>query len=67
MEKLQQGEVVAVGPGSLNVRTGQRFPVGVKPGDKVLLPDFGGTTFKVDQTQYSIFHEHDLLCVLHDT
>jgi len=93
MEKLSQGVVIAVGPGSRNPcatfpraplhshkkrlphspggcdvcsTTGERFPVGLKPGDKVLLPEFGGVSFKIDNDKYSIFNEADILCVLHD-
>ncbi|KAE8037317.1 hypothetical protein FH972_009913 [Carpinus fangiana] len=44
--KLQSGKVVAVGPGARD-RDGKLIPVGVKEGETVLLPDFGGTEVKL--------------------
>jgi hypothetical protein len=44
--QLQSGKVVAVGPGARD-RDGKLIPVGVKEGETVLLPDFGGTEVKL--------------------
>ncbi|KAM7505223.1 hypothetical protein LguiB_004127 [Lonicera macranthoides] len=44
--KLNSGKVVAVGPG-YHDREGRLIPVGVKEGDTVLLPEYGGTEVKL--------------------
>lgn len=67
-EKLPQGVVVAVGPGARNPAspTAARVAPALKPGDKVLLPDFGGVQFKAGPEKYALFSESDILCVLAD-
>ena len=66
-DKLPQGEVIAVGPGHLSSYTGVRTPLQIKVGDKVILGEYGGQNFKVNNSQqYAIFREDDILCVLHD-
>ncbi|KAJ1677666.1 mitochondrial heat shock protein Hsp10, partial [Spiromyces aspiralis] len=47
VEKLQEGVVVAVGPGALS-KDGKHIPVELKEGDHVLLPSYGGTSVKVE-------------------
>lgn len=46
-EKPQQGEVVAVGPGKM-LENGQRVPLEVKVGDKVIYSKYAGTEIKID-------------------
>lgn len=46
-EKPQQGEVIAVGPGKV-LENGQRLPLDVKVGDKVIYSKYAGTEIKVD-------------------
>jgi len=46
-EKPQQGEVIAVGPGKI-LENGQRVPLDVKVGDKVIYSKYAGTEIKVD-------------------
>lgn len=46
-EKPQQGEVIAVGPGKV-LENGQRMPLDVKVGDKVIYSKYGGTEIKID-------------------
>lgn len=46
-EKPQQGEVLAVGPGKV-LENGQRLPLDVKVGDKVIYSKYAGTEIKVD-------------------
>jgi len=65
-EKIQQGVVIEVGPGARNPNTGIVFPMTVKKGDRVLLPEFTPTMFKVGKDKYGLYSEQDILCTLHD-
>ena len=49
-KKLNEGEVVAVGPGALG-KDGKRSPISVAIGDRVLLPEYGGHTVKVGEDE----------------
>jgi len=62
-EKPQEGEVVAVGPGSRN-ETGKLTPVDVKVGDRVLFGKWSGTEIKIGGEDALIMKESDLLGVL---
>ncbi|MHB1224350.1 MAG: co-chaperone GroES [Gemmatimonadaceae bacterium] len=61
-EKPQQGEIVAVGPGRFE--EGQRVPMELKVGDKVLYGKYSGTEVTVDAEQYLILRESDVLAVV---
>jgi chaperonin GroES len=61
-EKPQQGEIVAVGPG--RYEEGQRVPMELKVGDKVLYGKYSGTEVTVDAEQYLILRESDVLAVV---
>ena len=61
-EKPQQGEVVAVGPGRFEKE--QRVPMEVKVGDKVLYGKYSGTEVTVDNEQYLILRESDVLAIV---
>ena len=50
MLQINQGTVVAVGPGR-RTSTGELVPVAVKEGDKVLLPEYGGTSVKLQDKE----------------
>ena len=63
-EKPQQGEVVAVGPGKFDERGGQRIPMDVKVGDKILYGKYSGTEVTVEGEQYLILRESDVLAVI---
>ncbi|CCE86230.1 Piso0_005888 [Millerozyma farinosa CBS 7064] len=60
-EKLNQGTVVSAGPGITDVNTGKLIPTAVKPGDKVLLPHFGGSTVKVGDEEYLLYSDREIL------
>jgi chaperonin GroES len=62
-EKPQEGEVVAVGPGK-RLDNGSIQEMGVKKGDKILFSKYGGTEVKVDDEDYIIMREDDILGVL---
>jgi hypothetical protein len=48
--QVNQGTVLAVGPGR-RTNTGEIIPVAVKEGDKVLLPEYGGTPVKLEEKE----------------
>ena len=59
-EKPQEGKVVAVGPGRLT-EEGKRIALEVKVGDVVLYAKYGGTEVKIDDEDYIILSEKDIL------
>ena len=61
-EKPQEGEVLAVGPGRFE--DGQRLPLDVKVGDKVIYSKYGGTEVKYDGEEYLILSARDVLAVV---
>ena len=63
-EKPQQGEIVAVGPGKFDEKGGQRIPMDVKLGDKVLYGKYSGTEVTVEGEQLLILRESDVLAVI---
>jgi len=62
-EKPQEGEVLAVGPGALNEK-GERIPIDVAVGDRVIFAKYGGTEVKIDGEEYLILSERDILAKL---
>jgi chaperonin GroES len=65
-EKPQQGEVVAVGPGGRD-ESGRLVPIDVKAGDRVLFGKWSGTEVKIDDEDYLIMNESDVMGVLVET
>jgi len=61
-ERSEKGKVIAVGPGKM--KDGKRVPLEVKKGDVVLFTKYGPTELKVDDKQYLIAREEDILAVL---
>ncbi|MCI0849481.1 MAG: co-chaperone GroES [Chloroflexi bacterium] len=59
-EKPQQGEVLAAGPGRLD-DTGKRLPMDVKVGDRVLYAKYSGQEIKIDQDEYVVIEEKNIL------
>ncbi|BEU87606.1 co-chaperone GroES [Selenomonas sp. TAMA-11512] len=62
-EKPQKGEIVAVGTGKL-LDNGQRAQMEVKAGDQVVFSKYSGTEIKVDEVEYLIVRESDILAIL---
>ena len=62
-EKPQEAEVVAVGPGKLN-DDGKRSPMDVKKGDRILIGKYSGSEIKIDEQEYVIVREDEILGVL---
>jgi len=63
-EKPQQGEVIAAGPGRFDERGGQRIPMDVKVGDRVLYGKYSGTEVTIDGEQLLILRESDVLAIV---
>jgi chaperonin GroES len=62
-EKPQEGKVIAVGTGKIQ-DDGKKVPFNVKKGDRVLMPKYGGTEVKIDDKEYQIVREEDILAVI---
>jgi len=62
-EKPQQGEVFAVGPGGRD-ESGKLVPIDLKAGDRVLFGKWSGTEVKIDDVDYLIMKESDVMGVL---
>lgn len=61
-EKPQQAEVVAVGPGG--VIDGKEVKMEVKVGDQVIYSKYSGTEVKIEETEYIIVKQNDILAVI---
>jgi len=59
-EKPQQGEVIAVGPGRLD-DDGKRVPMDISVGDRILYAKYSGNDIKLDQEDYLVLSEKDVL------
>ncbi|MBF8265773.1 MAG: co-chaperone GroES [Dehalococcoidia bacterium] len=59
-EKPQEGEVIAAGPGRIG-DDGKHIPMEVKKGDRVIFAKYAGTEIKLDEVEYVILRESDIL------
>ena len=62
-EKPQEGKVIAVGTGKRD-DDGKVIPFNVKAGNRVLMPKYGGTEVKIDDKEYQIIREEDILGII---
>ena len=62
-EKPMEGEVISVGPGKI-MADGKRSQMDVKPGDRVLIGKYAGSEIKIDDEEYVIMREEEILAVL---
>ena len=62
-EKPQIAEVVAIGAGKVS-DDGKLTPVSVKVGEKVIASKYAGTTVKIDNVEYTILSEEDILAIV---
>ena len=62
-EKPQEAEVIAVGPGKLSDE-GKRSPMDVQTGDRVLMGKYSGSEIKIDDEDYVILREDEILAVV---
>ena len=63
-EKPQEGEVLAVGPGRFNENGGERIPLDIAVGDRVIYSKYGGTEIKHGGEEYLILSARDVLAVV---
>lgn len=62
-ERSERGEVIAVGPGKM-LDNGQRAPMSVSVGQKVLFKKYSPDEFKIDNVEYLVISESDILAVI---
>ena len=63
-DKPREGEIIATGKGILNRESGEYLPFTVKAGDKVIFTSYAGTEIKVDNAEYLIMTEDDILGII---
>ena len=61
-EKRKEAVVVAVGPGKF--KDGQKIAMRVKEGDKVVLSEYGGTEVKIDDEEFKIVSQDEILAIV---
>ena len=64
-EKPIEGKVIAVGPGKMS-DAGNRMPLQLKEGDRVLFGKYAGTEIKMEDEEYLMMREEDILAVIND-
>jgi chaperonin GroES len=62
-EKPQEAKVIAVGNGKVG-ENGKKIPLDVKAGDKILFGKYSGSEVKIDDKEYLIMREDDVLAIL---
>ncbi len=62
-ERPEKGKIIAVGPGKID-DNGKKIPMSVKKGDKVLFTKYGPNEIKVDDKEYLIAREEDILAII---
>jgi chaperonin GroES len=62
-DKPARGKIISVGDGRL-LKNGNRIPLQVKPGDRVLFSSYAGDTFKLGTQELVLMHEEDILAVI---
>ncbi len=65
-DKPKTGTVQAVGTGALNTETGERIPLTLKKGDKVIFSSYAGSEVKLDKDTLLIMSENEILAVIDD-
>jgi chaperonin GroES len=64
-EKPVEGKVMSVGPGKVNDQ-GNRVPLNLKEGDRILFGRYAGSEIKVNDEEYLMMREDDILAVVED-
>lgn len=65
-DKPKSGTIQAVGNGNINTETGDRIPLTVKKGDKVIFTSYAGTEVKLGKDTLLIMTEEDILAVVEE-
>lgn len=63
-DRPKTGTIEAVGDGKLNTETGDRIPLGVSKGDRVIFSSYAGTEIKLDGDELLIMSEDEILAVI---
>ena len=63
-DKPKTGIIEAVGDGALNTETGERIPLTVRKGDRVIFSSYAGTEVKLNDQELLIMSEDDILAVI---
>jgi chaperonin GroES len=63
-DKPKEGTVIAVGDGRLNQDNGKRIPFTVSKGDRVIFTSYAGTEIKIDDNEYLMMTEDDILGII---
>jgi len=63
-DKPKEGTIIAVGDGRLNHDSGERIPFTVSKGDRVIFTSYAGTEIKIDNNDYLIMTEDDILGIV---
>ncbi|MGP1347249.1 MAG: co-chaperone GroES [Phycisphaerales bacterium] len=63
-DRPKTGTVTAVGNGALNTETGERTPLNVKAGDKVIFSSYAGTEVKLGTDELLIMSESEILAII---
>ena len=58
VKELNEAKVLGVAPGALDME-GKRLPLSVAAGDRVLIPQYGGSPVKVGEEEYALFRDHE--------
>ena len=64
-EKPVEGKVISVGPGKVNDQ-GNRVPLNLKEGDKILFGRYAGSEIKIEGEEYLMMREDDILAIIED-
>lgn len=64
-EKPVEGKVIAAGPGKVNDQ-GNRLPLNVKEGDRILFGRYAGSEIKIEGEEYLMMREDDILGIIED-
>ncbi len=65
-DRPKTGTIEAVGDGKLNTDTGERIPLSVKAGDRIIFSSYSGTEVKLEGEELLIMSEDDILAVIQD-
>ena len=64
-EKPVEGKVISVGPGKVNEQ-GNRVPLNLKEGDKILFGRYAGSEIKIEGEEYLMMREDDILAIIEE-
>ncbi|KAL9109237.1 MAG: hypothetical protein Q9227_006163 [Pyrenula ochraceoflavens] len=65
VKEMNEAKVLATGPGAMD-KDGKRIAMGVASGDKVLIPQYGGSPVKVGEEEYHLFRDSEILAKINE-